>query len=305
MRKSLFLAVTLAFAAFSVTPAVAETIAFDYGGGGCTASSTCIALDSFDWLQGNSLLILNPGGTTGTILYQANLDSAITPLSQPDILNGTGNNYFTAVASFGVTFTSPTTFTVNPGGTFAIYHDSAPADDLAGTGFNDGTLALTGTALSGGGSFAFYGTTPPLAALDSFNVDNYPGYLTFEGAGGSNINLLVTGVNTNYFPTLVAGDSLAFTNTSLVDPYRQIDPSAVFFNGQPGVTSTCGAGQAGTTASPCINGTGNRVMTQADANTSFHINSTTTPVPEPATLLLLGTGLLGSGFMRRRRSRKV
>jgi hypothetical protein len=292
MRKTGFLAATFVLALAWAKPAAADNVIFDYAGAGCpggAGTGTCVTLQSFDWLQGNSLIMVT-SPTTATILYQANLNQAIaTPAGAAgDIPNGTGGNFFTAVAEFNVVLGAANTFTVLPGGTFEVYHDNAYADDLTGGAeFSDGTLVVAGTALSGNGTFAFTNQAPQL--LDQFEDDDHSGVLTLIGGGGGDITVDVTLVNANFFPFMNPAVTLSFTNTSLIDPFRQIDPTDLFFEGTPGVPSV-GA----------VNGQGPNIITQADANSSFEVGV----IPEPATLTLLGMGLLGTAAARRRQMRK-
>ena len=75
-----------------------------------------------------------------------------------------------------------------------------------------------------------------------------------------------------------------FTNATLIDPYKQIDPSRLFGGYAPNLGT--------------INGlTGTDFIFQADANGSF-----VRTVPEPASLVLLGVGLAAAGAFSRRRT---
>jgi len=310
LRKTLLVASVAVATAWAV-PASADTILFNPAG---TGAGTALSINTLDQNVGNGLAV---GITTQvqpaqfTFLYQANLNSA-NVVSGPNFANGTSGEFFTFTAAFtetvtGVFLTSTgleLDFGLNPAGTnnFTMYASNAAGNDLAGTGFNTGTAILSGQAVTTdfGDNFTFTCSNHTSIAtcqnslttqqLDQSGNNDWPGITSNVGNGFANIDVHVTSFNSGYFPSfnLATIFALALTNTTEHLPYNQVDPSRLF-NGSPSNVGT-------------VNGTsGPNTLLQADASTSFQL----TPVPEPATLTLMGFGLLSAAGARRRQKRQA
>lgn len=147
------------------------------------------------------------------------------------------------------------------GGNWNIWFDSSPdANQLAGTGFTDGTSILSGVWTGGGGIFSASGTVGP----GSF------------GTGSATLVGTVTATNN------------AFVNPNLVGTDFQ---SSLQFPGQNPPSYTRPAAVNGVATGP---DTADRFVLQTDGSQSF------TAVPEPATLLMMGMGLVGFSLRRKK-----
>ncbi|HJV26878.1 MAG TPA: PEP-CTERM sorting domain-containing protein [Aromatoleum sp.] len=282
----------------------AQAFTVDVNGG--AAGGTINGVTTLDWLPGNALAVSgNPSGGLQTgdvvqLLYQANLGT-LTDGNNILYTSGVGGFRFTAVAGFFETATVTNgglnaTFAVTPNTTsfFRIYATPTNGNNLAGTGFTTGQLVLQGTLQSVQSSNFTVNPAAGTVQFDQFGTNNYPGVSTVVGSGSTDLTWLITGWDAAFFPSFNLNDLITTAiNSSLVDPFRQVDPSALFSSN--GIANGDLAHNIGTcNGCPQNSGTDLNFQFQADANSSI-------TVPEPGTLALIGVALGGLGFLNRRR----
>ena len=312
------LGVALALA-FASSAQAGSAIMIDPNGDGVGA----LSVGSLDWNVGSALLqnVGVPIGSPGVQIYgHAGLSGYNDPTNTP--IGGTGlNTSFewtyslgTLAANFSIPILGIFNFPTIAGGDnfFRIYYDPAKnANDLAGTGFNDGTLILEGTIQPGGANnfLANAFNTPldpsddggPGNPLDAHGTNNYPAISSINGNGGSSILIAVTFFDPNFFLTPPTVIEIDFTSNNHLN-FNNTDPSALFFRGDGSSTPGATVASVGT-CNGCPAETAPNVIVQVDGSSSF--TSVQTPLPGSLAMIGSGLGLLllaGGGVLRRRLS---
>lgn len=283
MFKGKLLAVTALFALAGAAQA-AVPILFNPNGGGSTGA---ISVTTFDWLPSSALVVGgNPsGGLTSAQATSVRTHAKLAAMVQPgpviipvpdgiEITYVTGYEQTSAPVIPGVV-SSTINFAPNKPNFFEMWVSTRDSNDLAGTGFNNTRRILYGQVTN---AFSLYqASAAPPDKLDLFLADNYPGILTIQGGGSTQISVQVISLDPDYFPgftsTQIATLKSQF-NTANNTPFLQVNPSARFTDEDAGANALSPPGanvlaNIGIVNGGLQNGSNLNFIAQADANQSF------------------------------------
>lgn len=298
----LALAVTAAGLLGSVRSASADTINFSPTGSGASYS-----IQGLGFGPGNALAVNAIPLTVGSsfqVYFQTHLTSLTGPAA-PASVPGLNSAYqITEVATFNETVTSVTTGPSGTTATFALnptpndrvsiyYNPSVVFNDAAGTGFTAGTeiARLTATSFGPGGS-NFTDTT---ANTGTEPLTQGSATQSHTGFGSTQANNTVTSYNSAFFnpPTGVPLLVSSIFNAGQSVPFNAVSPSLLFTNPITGATFAPNIGAVN-------GGTGPDFQFQVNGITqSFGV------VPEPASMTLMGLGVIGALVVVRRQRARV
>lgn len=294
-RRAPALGALLSFVAVLASPSArADVVSFDPDG--AAAANGSAATNTFDFAPGNTVLahvgslLVDKTGQFIEYGLQATLDNLQDSNNNPIPVAGLGTNFEITVAlafqGAADVAGAVTNFGYAGGPSFfEIWYDNnglTKANNLAGTGFRDGTLILSGTLTEASGAVVRHSSPtrfdqfPSPAAAD----DDYGGLQTEQVVGGASITALIGYADPNFFGQVPPVLQLSFLNTSEITPFSQVDPSQQFWGYFPNRGN--------------VNGQGPDLQMQGDANATFQ-------VPEPATWALAGLGLVGLALAGRKR----